>query len=287
MTRIWDQSNLHAWCVVPFDTSKRNSEERAAMLAELGIRRFAYDWRDEHIPEFSQELSALKAHGIDLLAWWWGWEVGDPNGQAALELFKANGLTPRIWVAQNWEQAAQDAMPTTDEEQAHRVEREARRISDIAQWAAPYGCHVDLYNHNDWFGLVENQLAVRQGAEDLGAVGVGLTYNLSHAKDPLHDDTVDFAAVWRKIQPHVTAVNLSGTHVDHGLTLLPGDGERELEMMRIIEASGWRGPIGIIAEYGGDAREVLRVCRDRVAWLVRELDESGSGGPKPAAPARG
>lgn len=74
-------------------------------------------------------------------------------------------------------------------------------------------------------------------------------------------------------------MNLWGTHCERGLTLLPGDGDgdgdggRELEMMRIFEASGGRGPIGIVAEYVGDAREVNidqtrhDAIADRVLWV--------------------
>ena len=35
--------NLVAWCIVPFDASKRSPEQRARMLKELGMTRCAYD----------------------------------------------------------------------------------------------------------------------------------------------------------------------------------------------------------------------------------------------------
>ena len=40
------------------------------MLQRLGFKRFAYDWRAEHVPTFDAEIDALKKHGIELDAFW-------------------------------------------------------------------------------------------------------------------------------------------------------------------------------------------------------------------------
>ena len=64
---IFDKSNLAAWCIVPFDSAKRGPEERAAMLEKMGVRKFVYDYRKEHIPQWDEELNALKKHHIELL----------------------------------------------------------------------------------------------------------------------------------------------------------------------------------------------------------------------------
>src|ERR1051325_7854659 len=65
---IFDRDNLVAWCIVPFDAKKRTPEQRAQMLQKLGIHRFAYDWRAEHLPTFDAELDQLKQHNIELTA---------------------------------------------------------------------------------------------------------------------------------------------------------------------------------------------------------------------------
>ena len=57
------RKNLVAWCIVPFDSSKRSPEARAMMLKELGITRSAYDWRAEHVPTFEAEIQAYATHG--------------------------------------------------------------------------------------------------------------------------------------------------------------------------------------------------------------------------------
>ena len=56
---LFDKSNLAAWCIVPFDAKKRSPEERAEMVAKMGIKKIAYDWRQEHVAEFEREI----AHG--------------------------------------------------------------------------------------------------------------------------------------------------------------------------------------------------------------------------------
>jgi hypothetical protein len=69
--------------------------------------------------------------------------------------------------------------------------------------------------------------------------------------------------------------------MEDGTTLYPTEGDCELEMMRVIEASRWSGPVGLIAESGGDAEVTLRNARIGLDWLAAELREPGSGGPRP------
>src|SRR5690242_2920825 len=49
---LFARDNLVAWCIVPFDSRQRSPEDRADLLKRLGFRRFAYDWRAEHLPTF-------------------------------------------------------------------------------------------------------------------------------------------------------------------------------------------------------------------------------------------
>ena len=68
-TDILQADNLVAWCIVPFDANKRSPAERAVMLEELGIKRCAYDWREEHVPTFEQEIIEYQKHGIVKCYW--------------------------------------------------------------------------------------------------------------------------------------------------------------------------------------------------------------------------
>ncbi len=88
-------------------------------------------------------------------------------------------------------------MPKTPEEQAQRVKEGADRIHALVRFAAPYGCSVELYNHNGWFGLEENQLAIIARLREMGVMGVGMVYeNFSHARDGFHDDSKNFPELW-------------------------------------------------------------------------------------------
>jgi sugar phosphate isomerase/epimerase len=171
-------------------------------------------------------------------------------------------------------------MPKTPEEQESRVKEAANRIKALVRFAAPYGCSIELYNHNGWFGLEENQLAIIERLREMGITGVGMVYNFSHARDAFHDDSKNFPELWKKMKDHVVAVNITGMRTDEDV-VYPSQGDSELDMMRTIEESGWRGPIGLVAEKGGDAEVTLRNYIVGLDWLAAELKQPGSGGPHP------
>src|ERR1043165_4300691 len=94
---IFDRDNLVAWCIVPFDSQKRTPAQRAEMLEKLGIRRFAYDWRAEHLPTFETELNELKRHNIELTALWFPSEL-NADARLLLDGIKKHDLHPQLWV---------------------------------------------------------------------------------------------------------------------------------------------------------------------------------------------
>jgi hypothetical protein len=168
----------------------------------------------------------------------------------------------------------------TQDEQEQQVKQDADRIMALVILAAPFGCKVELYNHNGWFGIVENQLAVIDRLKELGVTDVGLVYNFSHARDELHDDSKNFPELWGKMKEHVVAVNITGMRWD-GHEVYPSQGDSELDMMRTIQDSGWKGPIGLIAEKGGDAEITLRSYLEGLDWLAAELKQPGSRNSHP------
>ncbi|MBC8002997.1 MAG: pyrrolo-quinoline quinone, partial [Opitutaceae bacterium] len=130
---IYSRSNLVAWCIVPFDAKKRGPEDRAAMMETLGIRRFAYDYRAEHVPQFDAEIDALQRHHIELVAWWFPTTLND-EGRNILSVLGRRKITAQLWVMGG-------GSPTkSPEEQAMRVKTEADRIRPIAEAAAKIGC---------------------------------------------------------------------------------------------------------------------------------------------------
>jgi hypothetical protein len=274
---LFARDNLVAWCVVPFDAKKRTPEDRAAMLARLGFKRYAYDWRAEHLPTFDRELVALKKHGIELTAVWFPAEL---NADAKLLLagLKKQGIKTQLWVTMN------GGGPTkTPEEQRAKVEQHAAALRPVADAAAKDGHTVALYNHGGWFGEPENQFAVIAA---LKLPNVGIVYNLHHG----HDHLDRFPQLLAAMKPHLLALNLNGMTKDgdrRGRKILRlGQGDLDLSLLKAIAAIGWRGPVGILGHTDDDAEERLRDNLDGLDWLLPQLDGKPAGPkPKPRTPA--
>lgn len=266
---LFARDNLVAWCIVPFDAKKRGPIERVAMLKGLGFRHYAYDWRDEHLPTFDTEVAELQKQGIELSAVWF--PALDASGRKLLEVLKARGVKTQLWVTGGGEPAK-----TADEQHA-RVLAEAARIRPIAKAAAAQGSSVALYNHGGWFGEPENQLAI---LDELQLDNVGIVYNLHHG----HEHLERFASLLEKMKPHLVALNLNGMVADgerSGRKILPlGAGNLDLELLRTIVQSGYRGPIGILGHTADDAEERLRDNLDGLDWLMAQLNGKDAG-PKP------
>jgi hypothetical protein len=79
-------------------------------------------------------------------------------------------------------------------------------------------------------------------------------------------------------------LNLNGTvrnGEQTGRKILPlGQGELDLPLLKIIQESGWHGPIGILNHTDEDAEARLRDNLDGLRWLVPQL-EGKPPGPKP------
>lgn len=258
---LFEKSNLVAWCIVPFDAQKRTPEDRAAMMERLGIRRFAYDWRAEHLPTFDRELDALQKHGIELTAVWFPTTLDD-DARFLLERLKARGLKPQLWVTGGGE-------PTkTPEEQAARVAAEAARLRPIAQAAKAQGSTVALYNHGGWFGEPENQIAIIKALKADGLDNVGLVYNLHHG----HDHLDRFPALLAEMRPYLLAFNLNGMTREgdrHGKKILIlGQGDEDARLLKQIRDSGWTGPVGILNHTDEDAETRLKANLDGLQHLL-------------------
>ncbi len=264
-------ANLAAWCVVPFDPLKRGPEERAAMLGHLGITRLAYDWREEHVATFDAEIEAMGRHGITISAWWY-----PGHRQEVLDAARRHGIHPQLWVA-----GTHEPQPSAPGDPV-RVAREAARILPLARDAAAIGSQVALYNHREpWCEDQDNQLAVIERLRQDGVTNVGIVFNFHHWRGPL----AGFAALFARMQPHLLAVNVNGMPADtaqYPSVRFVGTDASELAMLRVILASGWRGPIGLLHERPSvDAATSLVCSLAGLAWLRKELDQPGSGGAQP------
>ncbi|MFI5459240.1 MAG: DUF6797 domain-containing protein [Isosphaerales bacterium] len=250
------------------------------MLERLGFRRFAYDWRAEHIPSFDAEMEALKRHGISLDAFWVAPGELNRESRIILDLLERHRIKTQLWVLLDL-----GADRVTGPEQERRVEAAAGKLRPLAQEAGKIGCSLALYNHGGWFGEPENQIAIIERLKGQGVTNVGLVYNLHHG----HDHLDRFAAVLAKIMPYLKVLNLNGMDPAgdrNGRKILPlGQGSLDLELLKVIRASGIRATIGILGHTMDDAEDRLKDNLDGLDWLVPQLDGRAPGPrPRPRTP---
>jgi len=275
---IFARDNLVAWCIVPFDAKKRTPEQRAEMLQRIGIKHFAYDWRDEHLPSFDAEIDALRRHDIELTAVWFPAALND-DARKILATLEKHKLAPQLWVT--------TSIPDNLTE-AEKLAAAVETIRPIVTAAAKIGCSVGLYNHGGWFGEPENQLAIIDRLEKLNIKNVGMVYNQHHG----HEHVARFEQVLPRMLPKLMCLNLNGMTAA-GATkpekkILPiGEGELDRRLLRLIRASGYRGRIGVLNHTDEDAEGRLLDNIEGLEWLVSQLDVgSSSANAIPRPPMR-
>lgn len=243
--------DLVAWCIVPFDNRKRTPEQRIAMLEELGFKRYAYDWRTEHLDDTARELRLAKEHGIDVTAvWMWIDGEGDRPGrlrednERVLAAVAEAGISTQLWLGFN----ANFFEGLSDDD---KVARGAEMVAYLAERAAETGSRVALYNHGGWFGEPENQIRI---IETLPDHEVGIVYNFHHG----HEQIDRFDTLVEAMRPYLWVVNLDGMRPE-GPKILPfGTGTHERAMLERVLAAGFTGPFGVLGHVDdADVRVIL------------------------------
>ena len=245
-------------------------------------------------PNVLRTLEAFKKHRISPQIW-----VADSNGyrpknQNEWNQYLPAGVVPPTTLKEyrnlpkeikkqydeTLRRLQEEQFPKTPKEEESRIEKEAERIRAFAELAAPYDCKVNLYNHRGWFGMIKNQLLILERLKKKGINDVGLVYNFSHSRFGEYDDTKEFENNWKKIMAHVVAVNITGLTND-GRLVYPSQGDIELEMIRIIQDSGWSGPVGIFIPGRGDIEVMLKKTLIGTDWMQAELSQEGSSTSPP------
>jgi hypothetical protein len=256
LAQLLGRENLVAWCIVPFDAKRRGPGERAAMLNRLGIKRVAYDWREEHVPQFDDEMEAYRKHGIALHAFWTpvntATPLAEPHWPLVLDLARRHNVQPELWVMLN------DALVTSLPE-PERAARAAEILAPAARAAAAQGCKIGLYNHGGWFGEPDRQIAIIAALRALGVANVGIVYNFHHGHEHVHD----FPALAQRMAPYLMTVNVNGMRAGGPKIASLGQGDQcgatERQMLESLAAAGYAGPIGILGHREErDAEECLQ-----------------------------
>jgi len=264
---VFAADNLAAWCIVPFDANKRGPAERVAMLKQLGFRKYAYDWRAEHLPSFDDECRLLKEAGIELTAVWFPPTL-TAEARTLLAAIEKHKLTPQLWVMFPEPKGPSDAA---------KADAAAKALVPVVDAAAKLNCRVSLYNHGGWPGEPANVLAV---IEALNRPNVGIVYNLHHG----HAHLPHFAELLKSMLPKLDVLNLNGMHLDgdkRGMKIdILGEGAEDLRLLTLIRKSGFAGPIGILGHTDDDAEARLADNLAGLAWLKPQLAGKPAG-PKP------
>ncbi len=235
------------------------------MVKRLGLTRVAYDWRDNHVASFEDEIIEYKKHGIEYFAFW-------GEHPKAFELFAKYDLHPQVW-----QTAPSPDGPTTEA----RVAASVKQLLPLVRSTAKMKCKLGLYNHGGWGGEPDNLVAVCKALRDRHQANhVGIVYNLHHGHDHIHD----FAKALAAMQPYLLCLNLNGmtTHGDKtGKKILPlGAGEHDAAMLKSIRDSKYDGPLGIIGHTNDDVEQRLQDNLDGLDWLLPQLDGRDPG-PRP------
>lgn len=247
------QENLVAWCIVPFDSKERSPEERATMVASLGLTRIAYDWREKHVAEFEREIVAYKENGIEFFAFWKG-------HSEAFALFEKHGIHPQIW----------RTIPSGKGlSSSEKVVSTTKMLAPAAAEAKKHGLKFGLYNHGGWGGLPENMVLVCEALHRLGYENTGIVYNFHHAHHRIDSFESDLA----KMKPFLLCLNLNGmVHPkDHDVAQLEfkirpiKQGQLEEKLLKVIIKSGYDGPIGILGHVA--TRDVEKVLSENLTGL--------------------
>lgn len=263
--KLFDQKNLIAWCIVPFDSKNRNPEERVEMLRRLKFSQYAYDWRHQHLDSFASEIKIAKEKKVRIAAvWLWIDRNADKVGKLSddnlrvLDIIKSSGLQTDLWVGFNHNFF-------DDMDEAAKVSAGVEMVRYLRELTGSFVKNIGLYNHGDWFGDPVNQVKIVQSISD---PGVRIVYNFHHG----HAQVNDFPALVKAMKPYLMAVNVNGMKKDGPQILPVGSGDEEKEMLRTLLQSGYSGPIGLLGHIETeDVEVVLRGNLDGLKKLTGQL----------------
>lgn len=257
---ILQKDNLTAWCIVPFDSLERTPAERIAMLKDLGLSQYAYDWRVDDLDDMAEELELAKANGIKISAVWL-WIDGNadaidslsaPN-ERVLKIIADAGLKTDIWLGfhHNFFSVVHHTA---------RVAKGSRMIRYIADKVEAIDCRLVLYNHGDWFGEPENQIKIIEKLDR----NIGIVYSFHHG----HHQIDRFPSMVEHMLPYLWTVNINGMDPDDSKILTVGSGKYEGQMIQTLIDAGYEGPIGVLGHVNNaDVKQILKANLDGLRTL--------------------
>ncbi|MBI3851638.1 MAG: sugar phosphate isomerase/epimerase [Verrucomicrobia bacterium] len=240
------------FCIDWHDAKKRNFEEQAEMLKELGYDGVGHIWLDK----VEERIKTLDAAGLRLF-------------QITMVVDVAPGKTPydtarfkEVCAAVKGRQMQFDLLlngrKPSDPSVDPRAVEILREMSDLARDS---GSQLLLYPHlGSWVERIEDSLRV---ADKVDRPNVGVMFNLCHWLRV--DKQRDYKPLLRQALPRLWAVSINGADEfddqpgwDHYIQPLDKGSFDIAAFLRTLRDLGYTGPIGLQCYgIGGDARDHL------------------------------
>jgi sugar phosphate isomerase/epimerase len=247
-----------AFCIDTHDAKKRNLEQQAALLKELGYDGVGHLWLD-NIPE---RLKTLDAAGLKLFQITMsvditpGKQAYDPRFKEVMPVLKGRGVQFVLLM---------NGLKPSDPAGDARAVEIVREMADLARDS---GAQVLLYPHSyDWLERIEDAVRV---ADKVDRPNVGVMFNLCHWLRV--SKSRDYKALLAQAMPRLWAVSINGADEfddkpGWARYIQPlGRGSFDmLALLKTLRQLGYTGPIGLQC-YGipGDARDTL--AESMKAW---------------------
>ncbi len=240
------------FCIDWHDAKKRNFEQQAEMLKELGYDGVGHIWLDK----VAERIKSLDAVGLRLYQITMVVEVGSgkaPYDKArlrqVLDLIKGRGVQFCLLV-----NGAKPSDPAIDP----RAVEILREMSDLARDS---GAQLLLYPHQgSWVERIEDSIRV---ADKVDRPNVGVMFNVCHWLRV--DKSRDYRPLLQKAMPRLWAISINGADEfddkpGWSKYIQPLDkGNFDMgKFLKTLKELGYKGPIGLQCfGIGGDTREHL------------------------------
>jgi len=247
-----------AFCIDTHDAKKRNLEQQAALLKELGYDGVGHLWLD-NIPE---RLKTLDAAGLKMFQITMtvdiapGKQAYDPKFKEVMPFLKGRGV--QFVLLMN------GLKPSDPAGDARAVEI----IREMASLARDSGAQILLYPHSYmWLERIEDAVRV---ADKVDRPNVGVMFNLCHYLRVNKDR--NYKPLLVQAMPRLWAVSISGADEfddqpgwAHYIQPLGRGSFDMLAFLKTLRQLGYTGPIGLQCYgIGGDVRDTL--AESMKAW---------------------
>lgn len=252
------------FCIDWHDAKKRNFEEQATMLKELGYPGVGHIWLDK----VAERLETLDKAGLKLYQITMTVEVApgkqayDPRFKDVLAMLKGRHV--------QFDLLLNGMKPSDATVDPHAVDI-LREMSDLARES---GSQLLLYPHQgSWVERIEDSCRV---ADKVDRPNVGVMFNLCHWLRV--DKGRDYKPLLKQAMPRLWAVSINGADEfdtkpgwDHYIQPLDKGSFDLGQFLKTLKELGYKGPIGLQCYgIGGDTREHL--ARSMAAWHKLEAN---------------